>query len=81
MVAREQIDSRVLSKSIGANWNWQFDEKNVFAMNFNATDVAYESAFRSGYEYGQGSLLWQYFWSNRLRLQANVSYSLFDSEE
>lgn len=78
---REQIDSRVLSKSIGANWNWQFDEKNVFAMNFNATDVAYESEFRSGYEYGQGSLLWQYFWSNRLRLQANVSYSLFDSED
>jgi hypothetical protein len=78
--SREQIDSRVFSRAVGANWNWQLNEKNILAMNANLTDVAYESEFRSGYEYGQGSLLWQHFWSDRLRLQANVSYSLFDSE-
>ena len=77
---REQIDSRVLSRAVGANWNWQLNEKNVLAINANLTDVAYESEFRDGYEYGQGSLLWQHFISNRMRLQANVSYSLFDSE-
>ena len=77
---REQIDSRVLSRVVGANWNWQLNEKNILAMNVNLTDVAYESEFRSGYEYGQGSLLWQHYISDRLRLQANYSYSLFDSE-
>ena len=77
---QNQIDTQVLSQSLRANWNRQLDEKNVLALNASVTDVAYESAFRNDYRYGQSSLLWQHYLSGRMRLQANLSYSLFDSE-
>jgi len=77
---QNQIDTQVLSQSLRANWNRQLDEKNILALNANVTDVAYESAFRNDYRYGQSSLLWQHYLSDRMRLQANLSYSLFDSE-
>jgi hypothetical protein len=77
---QNQIDTQVLSQSLRANWNRQLDEKNVLALNASVTDVAYESAFRNDYRYGQSSLLWQHYLSDRMRLQANLSYSLFDSE-
>jgi hypothetical protein len=50
---QNQIDTQVLSQSLRANWNRQLDEKNVLALNASVTDVAYESAFRNDYRYGQ----------------------------
>ena len=64
---------------MSANWNWQLDEKNVLALNASVTDVAYESAFRTDYRYGQSSLLWQHFLSAVCACRP-ISYSLFDSE-
>jgi len=77
---QNQIDTQVLSQSLSANWNRQMDEKNLLALNGSITDVAYETVFRNDYRYGQSSLLWQHFLTDRIRLQANISYSLFDSE-
>jgi hypothetical protein len=77
---QDRISSQVLSQSLRANWNQQINEKNLFALSASATDVAYESVFRNDYRYGQSSLLWQHFLTDRIRLQANIAYSLFDSD-
>ena len=75
-----QIDTRVISQSFSANWNRQLNEKNLLAVNASLTDVDYESVFRGDYRYGQSNFLWQYFLTDRIRFQANVTYSVFDPD-
>lgn len=75
------IDTRIFSKRISANWNRRINEKNTVAWNAVVSDVEYESDFRNGYVYGQTSLLWQYYVSERLRLQANMAYSVLDTDQ
>ena len=69
------IDSRIFSSRLSANWNSSINEKNVLAWNASVSDVEYESDFRNSYVYGQTSLLWQHFISERMRLQGNAAYS------
>ena len=76
-----QIDTQVLSQSLSANWNRQLNEKNLLAVNANVTDVDYESVFRGDYRYGQVNFLWQYFLTDRIRFQTNVTYSVFDPDK
>lgn len=75
------IDSRIFSKRLSANWNRNINEKNTFAWNFDVSNIEYESDFRNGYIYGQTSLLWQHFVSERMRLQANMAYSALDTDQ
>ena len=75
------IDSRIFSKRLNANWNRGINEKNTVAWNASVSDVEYESDFRNGYLYGQTSMLWQFFVSERMRLQANLAYSVLDSDQ
>lgn len=69
------IDSRIFSSRLSANWNRSINEKNRLAWSANISDVKYESDFRNSYVYGQTSLLWQHFISERMRLQGNAAYS------
>ena len=75
-----QIDTRVISQSLSANWNRQLNEKNLLAVNASFTDVDYESVSRGDYRYGQSNFLWQYFLTDRIRFQTNVTYSVFDPD-
>ena len=74
------IDSRIFSSRVNANWNRSINEKNVLAWSANISDVEYESDFRNGYVYGQTSLLWQHYLSDRMRLQSNVAYSRVETD-
>ena len=75
-----QIDTRVISQSLSANWNRQLNEKNLLAVNASLIDVDYESVSRGDYRYGQSNFLWQYFLTDRIRFQTNVTYSVFDPD-
>lgn len=75
------IDSRIFSKRLSANFNQSLNEKNTIAWNAGISEVEYESDFRNGYLYGQTSMLWQHFVNQRMRLQANMAYSVLDTDQ
>ena len=74
-------DTRTRVATAGAGWFRQLSEKNTLNFNVGATVRTYDTDQLADFEYIDGSLLWQYFTSNRMRLQTRLGQTWFDSED
>lgn len=74
------LDSRITSNRLSLGWNRNVTDRHVLTWDAAANLVQYDSESRVDYKFGNTSLLWQYILNERLRLQANTSYSVLTSD-
>ena len=65
---------------ISPYWQYPVTESNLVSISGSAQKVDYKSADYIGYEYWSGQLQWTHVFNERLRLNANVNTSDYDSD-